>query len=82
MAKAKETQKSWLEPIAVRLEHDQLEEVIKIGAAEKKTKSAMGKMLIEMGLEVYNQKGSLARENAYLRRKLKTIKDVLEQNGI
>jgi membrane-bound lytic murein transglycosylase len=71
-----------LEPIAVRLERDQLEEVKSIGAAEGKTKSAIGKMLIEMGLEVYNQKGSLSRENAYLRRKLKTIKEVLEQNGI
>lgn len=74
--------KNWLEPIAVRLETHDLEEVKEIAGKESMTKSAVGKMLIEMGLEVYKQKGSATKEVAHLRKKLKIIRDVIDQNGI
>jgi len=68
--------------MAIRLPAEKVEKIEAIAKAEDITKSSMGKMLVEIGLEAYLAKSGHAKELAKLRGKLKAIQEILETNGI
>lgn len=71
-----------METMAIRLPKEKLDRIEALAKVEQITKSSMGKMLVEIGLEAYGAKGGHLKELASLRGKLKAIQDLIETNGI
>lgn len=69
--------KVWMETAGVKLPIEIIKQVQALGEKEGKTKSAMLKFLIEIGLEVYSKGG--AKDLAILRGKLKEIRGIVER---
>jgi hypothetical protein len=74
MRVAKKT-REWMDTIGIRLPVRVINEIVEIAKIEDIKKSAMAKLLVEIGLQAYAKGGE--RELADLRRKLDDIKEIV-----
>lgn len=69
--------KVWMELVGAKLPVKTVEYIKVLAQNERRTKSAMVKFLVEIGLEAYNKRD--AKDLAILQEKLEEIRDILER---